>query len=251
MHILISNDDGIFANGIRALVKAAVAAGHRVTVCAPDTQRSAASHSATFNRALKAVPVDYEPGVQAYAIDGTPADCVRLGLHLTRRDPVDCVLSGVNNGANRGAAILYSGTVGAAAEASLCGVPGIAVSLCSLRDEKYEIAARLGVLVAEWAAQHPLPRGEIYNLNVPKTDDVKGVKAASVSHEFMTDAVYVLQPDGSYMIDDKIAGVPETDADCDLLINRAGYASLSVLTWNRQADTPVPDLNQLNGEFLK
>lgn len=245
MHILISNDDGIFANGIRALSMAALQAGHRVTIFAPDSQRSAASHSATFNRTLHAKPVEFGDGIAAWAVDGTPADCVRLGLYLTREDPVDCVLSGVNNGANRGAAILYSGTVAAATEASLCGVPGVAVSLCSYKDENYEEAARIGVQVAQFAVGNPLPRGEIYNLNVPRVDAVKGIKAASVSYEFMTEARYVPQEDGSYKIDDTIAGVPETDENSDLLVTRSGYAALSVITWNRLSQTPMPNLDRL------
>ena len=105
MHILIANDDGIFAPGIKALVQAACAAGHRVTVFAPDTQRSAASHAFTLKKPLHAYPVEFD-GVSAFKVDGTPADCVRLGLYLTRNDPVDCVLTGINNGSNRGAAIL-------------------------------------------------------------------------------------------------------------------------------------------------
>lgn len=249
MHILISNDDGIFANGIRALAKAAVKAGHRVTIYAPDSQRSAASHSATFTRPMHVNKVEYEGGIDAYAVDGTPADCVRLGLYLTRKDPVDCVLSGVNNGANRGAAILYSGTVAAAAEAALCNVPGVAVSLCSHKDEGYDEAARLGVKVAEWAMAHPLPRGEIYNLNVPRVDRVKGIKSATVSNEYMTDPRYVLQADGSYMIDDIIDGEPESDVNSDLLVTRSGYASLSIITWNLLADTPMADIAALNAEI--
>lgn len=105
MHILIANDDGIFAPGIRALTAEAVRAGHRVSVFAPDSQRSAASHAITVSRPLHAAPVEYG-GVSAWSVDGTPADCVRLGLYLLRDDAPDCVLTGINNGANRGAAIL-------------------------------------------------------------------------------------------------------------------------------------------------
>ena len=182
MHVLIANDDGIFAPGIRALAKAAAAAGHRVTVFAPDEQRSAAGHSFSITKPLHAKPVDYD-GIRAFSVDGTPADCARLGLYLLKDDPVDFVLAGINKGANRGAAILYSGTVGAAMEASLCGVPGLAVSLCSHLDRDYEEAAALGVRAMEWAVHHPLPRGEIYNLNVPFGVKIRGVRSASISNE--------------------------------------------------------------------
>ena len=246
MHILISNDDGIFAPGIRALAKAALSAGHRVTIFAPDSQRSAASHGMSISRPVRAERVEYEDNIPAWAVSGTPADCVRLGLYLTCEDPVDCVLSGVNNGANRGAAILYSGTVAAAMEASLCAVPGIAVSLCSYRNEGFEEAARLGVKTAEWAMEHPLPRGEIYNLNVPRGEQVPGIKSATVSYEFMVPAKYKQLEDGSYLLDDEDAPMIPSGPDSDFNITRSGYASLSILTWNLLADTPMPELDSLN-----
>ena len=249
MHILISNDDGIFAPGIQALAKAAIAAGHRVSIFAPDSQRSAASHGLSIGKPLGCKAVEYEDNIPAYAVSGTPADCVRLGLYLTREDPVDCVLSGVNNGANRGAAILYSGTVAAAMEASLCAVPGIAVSLCSYRNEGFEEAARLGVKVAEWAMEHPLPRGEIYNLNVPRRDEVLGIKSATISYEFMVPAQYKQIEDGSYLLDDENVPELESPEDSDLKVTRAGWASLSILSWNMLSGTPMPDLSKLNEEI--
>ena len=246
MHILISNDDGIFAPGIKALVKAAISAGHKVSVFAPDTQRSAASHSISLSRPLKVLPVEYEGGVPAWSVDGSPADCVRVGVYLLEQqgEPADCVLSGVNKGANRGAAILYSGTVSAAMEGSLCGVPGVAVSLCSYISEEFEAAAKLGVQAAEWAMAHPLPRGEIYNLNVPHREEILGVRAASVSHEFIGNPAYTKLEDGSYIVANTPDVLPAKE-DGDMELTRAGYATMSVLTWNLQAATPVPELDSL------
>lgn len=243
MHVLISNDDGIFASGIRALVDEAVRRGHRVSIFAPDSQRSAASHAFTLNRPLHAKKVDYN-GLTAYAVDGTPADCVRLGLHILGDDKPDFVLSGVNNGANRGAAILYSGTVAAAMEGSLCGVPAAAVSLCSYEDKEYEVSAKLGIDLLEWAKDRPLPRGEIYNLNVPRRE-VKGVRPASVSYEFICRPEYKLLEDGSYKIVDTPNDIPEADPNSDLLLTRGGYASLSILSWNLQSSSSLDDLSGL------
>jgi len=243
MHVLLANDDGIFAPGLRALAEAARAAGHRVRIFAPDSQRSAASHAITLTRPLHARRVEYD-GMDAWAVDGTPADCVRLGLYLLRDDPVDFVLSGINRGSNRGGAILYSGTVAAAMEGSMCGTPGLAVSLCTNVDADYSAAAQLGVRVMEWAKDHPLPLGEVYNLNVP-VGQAKGLRAAGVSHEFITRPEYVLQPDGGYGIGDGVPLFEDTDANCDLRLTEAGYASLSVLTWNLMAKTPVPDVSGL------
>ena len=248
MHVLIANDDGIFAPGIRALAKAAAAAGHRVTVFAPDEQRSAAGHSFSITKPLHAKPVDYD-GIRAFSVDGTPADCARLGLYLLKDDPVDFVLAGINKGANRGAAILYSGTVGAAMEASLCGVPGLAVSLCSHLDRDYEEAAALGVRAMEWAVHHPLPRGEIYNLNVPYGVKIRGVRSASISNEYIFPPDY--QPDGAggYVLGQEQDALPETDENSDLNLTNAGYASMSVLTWKLLSDTPMPDLSDLAPEL--
>ncbi len=252
MHILISNDDGVFAPGILALAREAKRAGHRVTVCAPDSQRSAASHSASLTKALQLRRVELEDGIEAYSVDGTPADSVRVGLYVMRNEAVDCVLSGVNNGPNRGAAILYSGTVAAAMEASMCGVPAVAASLCGYDNQNiadYAAAARLAVRTAEWAMAHPLPRGEIYNLNVPEGVPIKGMRAATVSYEFICDAEMEELGEGRYRLKNSPNVLPETDASSDLLLNQAGYASLSVLTWNLQAATPVPELAALQADI--
>lgn len=248
MHVLIANDDGIFAPGIRALAKAAAAAGHRVTVFAPDVQRSAAGHSFTITNPLHAKPVEYD-GVRAFSVDGTPADCARLGLYLLKDDPVDFVLAGINKGANRGAAILYSGTVGAAMEASLCGVPGLAVSLCSHLDRDYEEAAALGVRAMEWAVHHPLPRGEIYNLNVPFGVKIRGVRSATISNEYIFPPDYNSDGAGGYVLAEEQDALPETDPNSDLNLTNAGYASMSVLTWKLLSDTPMPDLSDLAPEL--
>ena len=248
MHVLIANDDGIFAPGIRALAKAAAAAGHRVTVFAPDEQRSAAGHSFSITKPLHAKPVDYD-GIRAFSVDGTPADCARLGLYLLKDDPVDFVLAGINKGANRGAAILYSGTVGAAMEASLCGVPGLAVSLCSHLDRDYEEAAALGVRAREWAVHHPLPRGEIYNLNVPFGVKIRGVRSASISNEYIFPPDYLPDGAGGYVLAEEQDALPETDPNSDLNLTNAGYASMQVLTWKLLSDTPMPDLSDLAPEL--
>ena len=250
MHVLIANDDGIFAPGIRALAKAAAAAGHRVTVFAPDEQRSAAGHSFSITKPLHAKPVDYD-GIRAFSVDGTPADCARLGLYLLKDDPVDFVLAGINKGANRGAAILYSGTVGAAMEASLCGVPGLAVSLCSHLDRDYEEAAALGVRAMEWAVHHPLPRGEIYNLNVPFGVKIRGVRSASISNEYIFPPDYLPDGAGGYVLAEEQDALPETDPNSDLNLTNAGYASMQVLTWKLLSDTPMPDLSDLAPELEK
>ena len=144
MKILISNDDGILAPGIAALVKAFAGAGHEVFVCAPDSQRSAASHSLTIGRKLTAREITMDGAARAYAISGTPADCVKLGLTVLCPG-AEAVVSGVNHGLNVGTDVLYSGTVAAAMEGAICGRPAMAVSQTDRR-VGYDTAAALAVL---------------------------------------------------------------------------------------------------------
>ena len=148
MKILISNDDGIFSPGIKALVSAFAKAGHEVYVAAPDSQRSAASHSMTLFRPLTAKEA-------AWAIDGTPVDCVKLAVE-TLCPEVEAVLSGINHGYNAGSDVLYSGTVGAATEGALRGKPAMAVSLGHEREDTYDKAAALAVISTRRSPLHPL-----------------------------------------------------------------------------------------------
>lgn len=186
MKILISNDDGILAPGIAALTRAFVAAGHEVYVCAPDGQRSAASHSLTLGGALPVREVAMEGVKGAWAIGGTPVDCVRLGLFVLCPQ-AEVVISGVNHGYNAGTDILYSGTVGAAMEGALQGRRAIAVSLAHEREDTYDRAAALAVDMFDRLAAHPLPQGSVLNLNYPATDEARGIVAAPMKGLYYTE----------------------------------------------------------------
>lgn len=176
MKVLISNDDGIFAPGIAALVKAFVAAGHEVLVCAPDSQRSAASHSLSIARPITVRETALDDAMKAWAIGGTPADCVKLGLTVLCPE-AEAVVSGVNRGYNVGTDILYSGTVAAAMEGAICGRPALAVSQHERREE-YESAAELAVSAFESMMQQPLAPLSVLNLNYPECGKAKGVVPA-------------------------------------------------------------------------
>lgn len=249
MHIMLVNDDGIHAPGIRALCDAVVAAGHRVSVCAPDCERSAASHAITLGRGIRANQVEFDGAEIAYAADGTPADCARLGLFLI--PGVDVVISGINNGSNMSGACIYSGTVAAATEASMSGTPALAVSLCEygLEDPKaYMACAKTAVRVAEWMTDYPLPRGEIYNLNVPAVpyEEIKGVRAAKLGVTYMDSPNYVKTETENGVVYKYAHGVDsmiEEDPRSDVILTQNGYASLSKLTWNLQAKAEDPDVS--------
>ena len=166
MHFLLTNDDGIDAIGLKALSAAITQAGHTVTVCAPQSQQSAASHHLTLNAPLMVQEVPWEGG-EAYALGGTPADCARIGKLLSGR-PIDFAFSGINNGENAGTAIFYSGTVSAAREARMCGLPAMAVSIMTGADWNTLLRlGRLAVDIAEKTDGKELPRLSILNLNAP------------------------------------------------------------------------------------
>ena len=234
MHILLTNDDGIFAPGIRALCEAANTAGHTVSVCAPDVERSAASHSITLRRGMRARPVELPGAAAAWAVDGAPADCARLGLWLCR--DVDAVLSGINNGPNMGGACVYSGTVSAAIEASMSGKPALAVSSCAYGEQDYAAAAAWAMRVLDWMGGHPLPRGDAYNLNVPalQTAQIRGIRAAELAPTYLDDPFYIETEDAGGTLysykhgEDSVRVMPE---DSDVALTREGWAALSVVTW--------------------
>ena len=175
--ILITNDDGISADGIRKLAEIARGLGD-VTVVAPDAQRSSASHHCIFNRPLTLKEYDFGlDGVRAYTLDGTPADCVRFGIFTAMDRRPDVVLSGINHGYNISSDVQYSGTVGAALEAAFQGVHAIAVSYGNHRFEATDIVDRyLPELLEEYMAK-PLPASQVWNINFPDcpADECRGI----------------------------------------------------------------------------
>ncbi|MCQ2437949.1 MAG: 5'/3'-nucleotidase SurE [Clostridia bacterium] len=250
MHFLLTNDDGINAPGIRALADAALRRGHTFCVAAPDRERSAASHSVTLRTPLRADKVDYPGATAAYAIDGTPADCARVGLWLL--PDVDMVLSGINNGPNLGAACIYSGTVGAATEAAMCNYQAIATSMSSYNCKDYTAGAEVTVRLAEWAKDHPLPRGAVYNLNIPDIpyDEIKGVRNATLGPMFVcTPAAQAVEtPEGVRYAYKLGENVPYEDPECDFLVIREGWATLTKVCWNVKLNAPDADLTDLSLE---
>jgi len=163
MHIMVTNDDGIHAPGIRALASALRALGD-VTVVAPDRERSAVGHALTLNSPLRV----FELHDGFFAVDGTPTDCVNMGIHSLLPFRPDLVVSGINHGANLGDDVTYSGTVAAAIEATLMGLPAIAVSLATFdRNGYFPEAAQVAVRVARQVIANGLPEDTFLNVNVP------------------------------------------------------------------------------------
>ena len=184
MKILVTNDDGINAEGIKKLVDA-LSDGEKteVYVCAPKTQKSACGHGITIHDSMSVEEVSFENAVMAYSIDGTPADCVKVGLELLEERDVniDMVFSGINMGGNLGTDVLYSGTVSAAIEGGLCGKPSVAVSVNSWKPKHYEYAIKLAVKAASYDIRD-LDKEVIININTPNlpVEEIAGTKIVSL-----------------------------------------------------------------------
>ncbi len=182
MNVLVSNDDGVFALGIRTLANALAAGGHQVTVVCPDRERSATGHGLTLHRPLRVDQVDnvFDEGVRAWACSGTPSDCVKLALDAILPEAPDFVLSGINHGANLGTDVLYSGTVSAAMEGVLEGIPAIAISLTSFSAKNFHPAAQFAVQLISQLRRKPLNLPILLNVNVPPVAqaDIKGTVIA-------------------------------------------------------------------------
>ena len=169
LRILISNDDGVFADGIKALALAAAARGHHVTVVCPDQERSATGHGLTLQQPIRAEQADqlFGNGITAWACSGTPADCMKLALFELLDAPPDLVLSGINHGPNLGTDVFCSGTVAAAMEGTLEQLPAMAVSSACFQWRQFEGAGELALDVAESALREGWPENLLLNLNIP------------------------------------------------------------------------------------
>ena len=185
MLILVTNDDGIHSPGISVLAEHLQALG-RVVVVAPDRERSAVGHALTLHAPLRADQLETD----RWAISGTPTDCVSLGIHGLLKQRPDLVLSGINRGGNMGDDITYSGTVAAAMEATLMGVPSIAISLAAEQFSAADFgpAAEAAVTIAEMVAEHGLPPDTFLNVNVP-AGDLRGIQLTRQGKRIYEDAV--------------------------------------------------------------
>jgi 5'-nucleotidase len=182
--ILLTNDDGIRAEGLKALEKGLGRLGE-ITVVAPDREMSATSQSITIHSPLRVQVIDEHH----YAISGTPADAMILALHQLLPHQPDLVVSGINPGANLGENVIYSGTVAAAMEATLHGVPAIAVSLASRKETDFTAAAEFAAQLAVKVLEEGLPPGVMLNVNVPR-GEVRGVRITRQSRKITQNIIH-------------------------------------------------------------
>jgi 5'-nucleotidase len=223
--ILATNDDGIHAAGLAALAAALESVGD-VYVIAPDREQSAVGHALTLHRPLR---VD-RLGERRFAVNGTPSDCVNLGVLGVLPEPPVLVVAGVNHGSNLGDDVTYSGTVSAAMEGTLLGVPSMAISQVDGETGGFESAGRIAELVAARVLVEGLPAKTLLNVNVPR-GEVRGLRMTRLGHRvYREKVVQEVDPRGRpyYWIG---AGPPEWQEDeaSDIAAVHAGWASVTPL----------------------
>lgn len=235
MYILVTNDDGIDSAGIHALVQAMRRIGE-VVVIAPDRQQSAVGHALTVASPLRATPFHRDGEVFGFAINGTPADCVKLGVSTLLERRPDIVVSGINHGSNTSVNAIYSGTVSAATEGTLMGIPSMAVSLATFdHSADMSLAADVAYQVASRLLDMRLPAGTLLNVNVPpvKREDFRGIRLTRQGHNEWNDGYDVrIDPQGRpyYWLTGEFITVREL-SDGDDHVVKNGYAAITPIDY--------------------
>ncbi|WP_448590131.1 5'/3'-nucleotidase SurE [Thermodesulfobium sp.] len=235
MVILLTNDDGIHSYGIRDLSKV-LSKEHEIYIVAPDRERSATSHSLTLHKPLRAKEVEIYGAKKAWETNGTPSDCVKLGVYVLLSKRPDLLISGINRGANLGTDVLYSGTVAAAMEGAFLGIPSIAVSNVSFEKKiDFTLSANLTSRFIS-SVEKILEPGVIFNVNVPDCleEEIKGFKLVSLQLRNYKNLIETrVDPKGEKYY--WLYGVPdETSSDIDSDINaiKRKYVSITPLHWD-------------------
>jgi len=249
-HILVTNDDGVLAPGLLALTGEMRKLGH-VSILAPDRNWSGGGHVKTLDRALRVREVCLADGTGAFASDGAPSDCVALATLGFFKEPIDLVVSGINAGANLGHDVTYSGTVTAAMEAVIAGVPGIAVSLETVDGHSGEIdygpAARAASRVVQQVIENGLSHEILLNVNVPflPEERLRGItltrQGLRVYHSRLDERIDPRNKPYYWIGGDAPTGVPERGTDVGALAE--GFVSISPLQLDLTAYRALTDLN--------
>ena len=226
--ILITNDDGIMAPGLKCLWECLQEADFAdLIIVAPSGERSGTGVSITWDRPLLLKKVEWPFNTPAWSIDGTPADCIKMATRVVLKGPIDLIVSGVNAGSNAGRNVLHSGTVGAVIEGVLRNIPGIAFSCENGSRPNYHVAQKYVLSIIEYVLQNPLETGSFLNVNFPEAAEnlVKGFKYTRQGKGRWTEdpALHVETESGpSYWLGGKPEELDEQE-DCDISYLRKGY----------------------------
>jgi 5'-nucleotidase len=246
MKILLTNDDGIFAPGLAAIYKELVRIGD-VTVVAPSDSQSGASHSITFAQPLVCNRVDINGLFTGFSVQGSPADCVKLAVMQLHEGPIDLIVAGINNGANAGINVFYSGTVAAAMEGAFLKVPAVAMSLSREEHMDYERAA--GYCLDTLGKLMPVKRGNVININIPELSkgEPKGVRVVPQSSKGF-DEHYIRQKNEQGQTVFELAGgahlFDENPTDTTSLAE--GYITVTALVPDMTDHRKMHELQKIN-----
>jgi 5'-nucleotidase len=241
--ILLSNDDGIYAPGLLALYDAVRDLGD-VTVVAPAGEQSAVGHAITLSDPIKAKQIQRNGSFFGYAVGGTPADCVKLAVCALLPEKPDLVLSGINLGPNTGISVIYSGTVSAATEGTILGIPSVAISVGGYQTPRWDTAARVARQVARHVLRAGLPPDTLLNVNVPNRP-AKGIKGYRVTRmgrsRFVEKFDRRTDPQGNvyYWMDGELELLGDV-AGTDIVAVREGYISLTPIWFDLTHRAALP-----------
>lgn len=245
--ILISNDDGITAPGIRSLVDAVKHLGE-VVIVAPDSPQSAMGHAVTISKPLRLDKTDIYGDILAYQCSGTPADCVKLAVDKVLHRKPDLMVSGINHGSNSSINILYSGTMSAAMEAAIEGIPAVGFSLCDFAyDANFSLAKKIATRIASNILSNGLPAATLLNVNIPKVSEVdfKGVRVCRQAvAKWKEEFDERLDPNGRkyFWLTGKFVNNDKGD-DTDEWALANNYASVVPVQFDLTAHYAMPNLN--------
>ena len=248
--ILISNDDGIESDGIRALWREMRKIGE-VFVVAPNTQQSAVGHSITIASPIRARKNLIDKNFYGYAVEGTPADSVKLAVrNLLKGRKIDLLISGINHGSNTAINTIYSGTVSAATEGMILGIPSIAMSLASFTYKDFSYAAKFSSKIAKLILKHGLPKGTLLNVNIPavEKEKIKGVLITKQGKSFWDDHYESrLDPNNReyFWLTGKMAVMDKT-LEFDEIAVRNNYVSITPIHYDLTDYTLYEELKKLN-----
>jgi 5'-nucleotidase len=251
--ILICNDDGIHAPGISSLHQAVGRLG-QVRVVAPDVERSAAGHAITVSDPIRSASVEVGDVFVGDAIGGTPADCIKLALcELMADDAPSLILSGINLGSNTGISVLYSGTVSAATEGVIHGIPSVAFSLCTYVDPEWEMARKVVADLTQKIIENPLPPGVLLNINLPNLpyEKLKGIKVTRMGRSRFIEKFHKrLDPHGRtyYWLDGELE-VKDDGDDVDIHAVNDGYVSITPIQLDLTAYDHLDSFQSLEAIF--
>lgn len=246
MKILLTNDDGIFAPGIKVLANE-LSKSHEIYIVAPDTERSAAGHSITIHHPLRVKEhPEFGDNIKAWSVTGTPADCTKIALEAILTEYPDLIISGINNGANLGTDVLYSGTVSAAMEGAIHDITSIAMSINSFTNHHYLAAAKYVPKILDLINSSNLPN-ILYNVNVPNLpyEEIKGIAVTRLGfRRYKNEFEERLDPRGKkyYWMAGTSVKIDQPE-DSDLYKIEEGYVTLTPMHYDMTYDKYLDVLN--------